>query len=102
MGTTISGTNGASSDIVCSFLPQDGSEGPVLGAGYCASAFSITDRSEWPEYRSRQRSGVTGRHFRDLVACLRHSTTDLACRAVSRIGYVFIISPMGKDIILFW
>ena len=74
--TTVLGTSGASTDTVCSFLPQNGLEGPVLGTGYCASAFSVTDRTERLEYGSRQRSGATGRHFKDPGACLRHSTTD--------------------------
>ena len=74
--TTVSGTNGASTDTVCLFLPQDGPEGPVSGARYCISAFSVTDRSERLEYGSRQRLGATSRHFRDPGLCLRHSTTD--------------------------
>ena len=48
--TTVLGTNGASIDTVCSFLPQDGPGGLVSGAGYCTSAFSVKDRSERPEY----------------------------------------------------
>ena len=32
--TTVSGTNRASTNIVYSFLPKDGPEGPVLGVGY--------------------------------------------------------------------
>ena len=74
--TTVSGTSRASIDTICSFLPQDGLEGPVSGAWYYASAFSVTDRSERPEYGSRQRSGATCWHLRDLGACLRHSTID--------------------------
>ena len=74
--TTVSGTSRASIDTVCSFLPQDGPEGPVSGAGYCASAFSVTDRSKRLEYGSRQRSRAISRHFRDPRACLRHSTTN--------------------------
>ena len=74
--TTVSSTSGASTDTVCSFLPQDGPEGSLLSAAYYASAFSITDSSERPKYGSRQRSAATGRHFRDPRACLRHSTTD--------------------------
>ena len=73
--TTVSGTSGASTDTVCSFLPQDGLEGPVSSIGYCANAFSVTDKSERPEYGSRQRLGVTGQPFKDIGACLRHSTT---------------------------
>ena len=74
--TTVSSTSGPSTDTICSFLPQDRPEGLVSGVGYCASAFSVTDMSERLEYRPRQRSGAIGRHFRDLGACLRHSTTD--------------------------
>ena len=74
--TTVLGTSGVSTDTVCSFLPQDGPEGPVLGTEYCVSAFSVTDRSERLEHGSRQRLGAIGRHFRDPGACLRHSTTD--------------------------
>ena len=51
--TTVSRTSGASTDTVCSFIPQDRPEGPVSSAGYCASAFLVTDRSERPEYGSR-------------------------------------------------
>ena len=57
--TTVSGTSGVSIDTFCSFLPQDGLEGPVSGAGYYASAFLVTDRSERLEYGSRQRSRAT-------------------------------------------
>ena len=74
--TIVLGTSGPSTDTVCSFLPQDGPEGSFLGIGYCVSAFLVTDRSKRPEYGSRQRSRATGRHFRDLGACLFHSTID--------------------------
>ena len=50
---TVLGTSGASTDIVCSFLPQVGPEGPISGAGYYTSAFSITDMPERPEYGLR-------------------------------------------------
>ena len=48
--TTVSSTSGASTNTVCSFLPQDRLEGPILGAGYYTSAFSVTDMSKRPEY----------------------------------------------------
>ena len=63
--TTVSGTSGASTDTVCSFLPQDGPEGPISGTGYYTSAFSVTNKSERLQYGSRKRSGATDRHFRD-------------------------------------
>ena len=74
--TTVSCTIGASTDTICSLLPQDGPEGPVLGVGYYASAFSVTDRSERRKYGLRQMLGATGQHFKDLGACLRNCTTD--------------------------
>ena len=55
--TTISSSSREFTDTVCSFLPQDGSEGPVSGAGYCVSALLVTNMSDRPEYGSRQRSG---------------------------------------------
>ena len=65
--TTVSSTSGASTNTVCSFLPQDGPEGPISGAGYCTSAFSVTDRSKRLEYGSRQRLRAISRYFRDVV-----------------------------------
>ena len=62
-------------DIVCSFSPQCGLEGPVSVPGCCTSIFYYTDKPERPGYGSRPRTGLTGLNFRDLGACLHHHTT---------------------------
>ena len=92
--------NGTGGDIVCSFSPQRGPEGPVLVLGCCISTFFYTKKPERPGYGSRSwsRTKLTGRDFRDLRACLRHHTIDQDSWSVGDTGYVSIISHMGKDI----
>ena len=67
--------------------------------GCCTSAFCFTDRPERPENGSKPGTGLLGRDFGDPRACLCHYTTDGACRSVGYIGFVYAISPMGKDTI---
>ena len=92
--------SGTCTNVVCSFLPQCRTEGPVLDSECGTCTYHVIGRQERPEYGSRSRIGPIGQDFRDLRAYLHSCTTDGPNRSVSYTGYAYAISPMGKDIIV--
>ena len=63
-------------DVVCSFLPQHGQEGPILASEYGTYTYHVIERPERLKYGLRSRIGLTTLDFRDPGAYLRRYTTD--------------------------
>ena len=90
---------GTGADTVYSSPPQCGSKEPVSVPRCYASIFYCADRLERPKCGSRSRTRLISGDIRDSRVCLRHHTTDWACRSISYTWYVYVISLMGKGII---
>ena len=91
--------SGTGANRVCSSLPKHGPGEPVLVPRCCTSTYYFVDGPHGQGHGSRSRTGLSGRDFRDLGACLRRDTSDLAGRLVVSSGYVSILVPMGKSIV---
>ena len=74
--TTVPIISGACTNTVCSSLPHHGQGKTISALGCCISTYCFVDRPHRPGHGSRSRTGLTGRDFRDLGACLRHHTSD--------------------------
>ena len=73
----------------------------VLVLRCCTSTYYFVDGPHGPGHgsRSRSRTGLIGRDFKDLEACLRHYSSDFACRLVGYLGYFSNFLLMGKSIV---
>ena len=67
-------------DSVYSSLPHHGLRELVSAPRRCTSPYYFMTRLDGPGHGSRSRPGLTSRDFKDLGGCLRHHTSDRACR----------------------
>ena len=76
LGSAVPVISGTGVDLVCSFSPQCGPEGPVLVLGCYAGTLDYTYMPKRPVYGSRSRARLPSQYFRDPWACLRCGTTS--------------------------
>ena len=91
--------SGTCTDSICSSLPHYGPGELVSIPGCCTRAYYFTDKSYGPTHGSRSRVRLTSQDFKDLGVCLRHHTSDRACRLVSHSRYISTLLLMGKSVV---
>ena len=67
--TSVPVISGTGANIVCSYSPQCGPEGPESVSGCGTGAFFYIDRPERSGYGLRPRTGLQDRDYRDPGVC---------------------------------